>query len=386
MSGDSGDSLASFEVCPNCKQDYQNDVAYELTKAQLAFVEREFAGPEHGLLYTNALTCRLVLLDVHNEHDRYEGEEVISKMLSTFEAMKHTGQDHALHRDALGAFEGHASANIATFYHKIGSDDSLQKAKFYFQKAKRIFESEGDELGVMTINNLIENVEAEIGGERKYLAHAVDVGIERKKYQLFTKEFGAEDNTTIEAGVQLALALWKEFRTIEAERLLTKLIATSRRVHGQGHDCTTFAISAMQRVQERRVFLKKDGVIDQDDVYRIVRYTADGEGCIVQGPIPKAVYDPRINHDTDLVNFVLNRSDPSGTGERTFELELSNVVTSKGTPVVCTGLQKATHLNGKIGDRRDYDEDTGRYAIHFEDGRLKPVKVKPENFRIVFEL
>jgi len=177
--------------------------------------------------------------------------------------------------------------------------------------------------------------------------------------------------------VQLALALWKEFRTIEAERLLTNLIATSRRVHGLGHDCTTFAISAMQRVQERRVFLKKDGEINEDEVYRAVRYTANEEKCVVQGPIPKVVYDPRSN-----------RSDPSNDGveERTFELERANVVTSKGTPVVCTGLQKATHFNGKIGDRRDYDEDTGRYAIHFEDGRLKPVKVKPENFRIVFDL
>ena len=37
--------------------------------------------------------------------------------------------------------EGHANANIGTFYHKIGSDDGLRKAKFYFQKARSIFES-----------------------------------------------------------------------------------------------------------------------------------------------------------------------------------------------------------------------------------------------------
>ena len=107
MSGDMGDSLATFEVCPNCKQDYQNDVAYELSKAQVDFVEREFTGAQHGFLYTNALTCRLVLLNVKNESDRCEGEEVISKMLSTFEAMKHTEQhrSHLLHPDATKAFE-----------------------------------------------------------------------------------------------------------------------------------------------------------------------------------------------------------------------------------------------------------------------------------------
>lgn len=372
------DSLASFEVCPNCKQDYQNNVAYELSKAQVNFVEREFAGAQHGFLFTNALTCRLVVLDVKNENDRCEGEEVISKMLSTIEAMKHTEQhrSHLLHPDATKAFEGHANANIATFYHKIGSDDSLQKAKIHFQKAKSVFEEEQDTLGVMTINNLIENVEAEINGERKFITQAISSSLELQKFQLFVKEFGADDNTTIEAGVQLALAMWKEFRTIEAERLLTKLIARSRLVHGEGHDCTIFAISAMQRVQERKVFLKKNGEINVDEVYRVVRYTADGEKCLVQGPVPKVVYDPRIN-----------RSEPSDKGaERTFEVERANVVTSRGTPVVCTGLQKATHLNGKIGDRREIDEDTGRYTIHFEDETLKPVKIKPDNIRIVFDL
>jgi hypothetical protein len=379
MAGDMGDSLATFEVCPNCKQDYQNDVAYELSKAQVDFVEREFTGAQHGFLYTNALTCRLVLLNVKNESDRCEGEEVISKMLSTFEAMKHTEQhrSHLLHPDATKAFEGHANANIGTFYHKIGSDDGLRKAKIYFQKARSIFESEGDELGVMTISNLIDNVEAEISGDgRRCLTQAIEVGLELRKYQLFTKEFGADDNTTIEAGVQLALAMWKEFRTIEAERLLVKLIAASRRVHGMGHDCTQFAISALQRVKERRVFLKKDGEINVDEVYRVIRYTSDGERCVVQGPVSKVVYDPRSN-----------RSEPSHDGaERTFEAERANVVTSRGTPVVCTGLQKATHLNGKIGDRREFDEDTGRYTIHFEDETLKPVMVKPENIRIVFDL
>lgn len=377
-----GDSLASFEVCPNCKQDYQNEVAYVLSRAQVDFVEREFAfaGAEHGFLYINALTCRLVMLDVKNENDRYEGEEVISKMLSTFEAMKRTPVQHGnhlLHPDATITFEGHANANVGTFYHKIGSDDSLRKAKNYFQKARNIFESEGDELGVMTLDNLIENVEAEISGDgRKSLTQAIEAGLELKKFQLFTKEFGADDDTTIKAGVQLALALWKEFRTIKAERLLAKLTVTSRRVHGVEHDCTQFAISAMQRVQVRRVFLRKDDAINEDEVFRAVRYTSDGEKCVVQGPIPNIVYDPRMN-PSESSNF---------GAERTFEVSRADVITSRGTPVVCTGLQKATHLNGKIGDRRDFDEDTGRYTIHFEDEKVKPVKVKPENLRIVFDL
>ena len=54
--------------------------------------------------------------------------------------------------------------------------------------------------------------------------------------------------------------------------------------------------------------------------------------------------------------------------------------------MVCHGLKNAAHLNGKIGDARDYDDDTGRYEIHFEDKSLKPAAVKRGNLRIVFEL
>lgn len=48
--------------------------------------------------------------------------------------------------------------------------------------------------------------------------------------------------------------------------------------------------------------------------------------------------------------------------------------------------KNAAHLNGKIGDAREFNFDTCRYAVHFEDNSLEPVCVKPENLRIVFEL
>lgn len=60
----------------------------------------------------------------------------------------------------------------------------------------------------------------------------------------------------------------------------------------------------------------------------------------------------------------------------------------KGTPVMCIGLQssKGAQLNGKIGDIRDYNEETQRYAIYFEDKALKPASVKMNNLQVVFDL
>ena len=352
----------------------------------MEFVEAEFPNSaQHALLYTNALTCRLVLLNVQKENDRSEGEVVISKMLTAFDGMKRSLQQqqrqchHLLPPTDIEVFEGHAMANIGTFYHKIRSDESLPKAKFYYEKARTIFEGQGDQLGVMTINNLILNVEAEIGGEKRYLSDAINSKVELKKYELFTKEFGADNTKTIEAGVQVVLALFKEFRTIEAERLLSKLIVTSRRVLGESHGTTQFCMATAKMVKRRRVFLKKEGgdddEIDQDKVYDALRYTDDGK-CVLQGPIEnKPEYDPRIDGEVER--------DESA---EIFEVDATDVILSKGLPVVCIGLQKAAHLNGKIGDRRDFDEKTGRYALHFEDKALKPVMVKPENLRIVFEL
>jgi len=65
-----------FEQCPNCKQAFQGDLRcrYDLTKAQLSFVEREFKGLQGWNL--GALMQRITAFDGGNEADRVEGEEI----------------------------------------------------------------------------------------------------------------------------------------------------------------------------------------------------------------------------------------------------------------------------------------------------------------------
>ena len=50
------------------------------------------------------------------------------------------------------------------------------------------------------------------------------------------------------------------------------------------------------------------------------------------------------------------------------------------------GLTKAAHLNGEIGDIREYCKLSHRFVAYLEGKGLKPVKVKHENLRIVFNL
>ena len=89
--------------------------------------------------------------------------------------------------------------------------------------------------------------------------------------------------------------------------------------------------------------------------------------------------------------FVRNFVDDDGNyascnEEIPFPVATNYVRISDGTPVACHGLKNATHLNGKIGDTRRYDESTGRHEVHFDDKSPKSAAVKPENLRIVFDL
>jgi quinolinate synthase len=55
-----------------------------------------------------------------------------------------------------------------------------------------------------------------------------------------------------------------------------------------------------------------------------------------------------------------------------------------GTPVICHGYH--AHLNGKIGDVRSIDRETGKCEVHFEIITMEPQKIKAKYLRVLFEL
>ena len=251
LSDDVIESLSSFTVCTICRQDYQNNVAYELSAAAVKFIEREFTSDQHVHVYIDALMCRLAQLKVEIVNDRYEGEAIVIKILDVLDKLKHSHDGHRL----SSSNEGHAHATIATFFHQIGSNDCLQKAKFHFQTAKSMFEMERNEqmerneLSMMMIDKLLDDIEVKICGEvHQCHSHDSDVKLCTKRYALFTKEFGAEDDMTITAGTKLAETLSMACKTSEAKRLLVELVEMSGRVHGSEHECTRCATLALQQM------------------------------------------------------------------------------------------------------------------------------------------
>jgi predicted unusual protein kinase regulating ubiquinone biosynthesis (AarF/ABC1/UbiB family) len=127
-----------FEKCPNCKQAFQGDLHYDLTKAQLSFVEREFKDVPLRSLHLGALIQRMKALDGENEVDRAEGEELSAKILPLVEDMKKKSDpsfdilELACVYQVLGGFNC-----------EVGTKCCLEKAKQYTEKARDIIIASG---------------------------------------------------------------------------------------------------------------------------------------------------------------------------------------------------------------------------------------------------
>eukprot|EP00984_Skeletonema_dohrnii_P001536 scaffold486_cov148-Skeletonema_dohrnii-CCMP3373.AAC.17 len=349
-----------FEQCPNCKQPFQGNIPYGMTTAQLSFFEREFKDVLSWQM--GALMKRILVLDGRKEADRVEGEDICAKMLTLIDKMK-KNRDPSLDVIALATIY----QEIGIFYYRVDTKQSLQKGKGYLETAMDIVVTLGGrelQCLVEAIKNNLANVEARLSGVSIPDEHAgSDLRSFRTRYDFLLRAIGQNDVRTMQMGVHLATALFEAYQTLEALRLLEKLACASRRVHGSDHRITADTAFLLRQYQVRRASIG-DGLS-----YQALRYENDGKSCVIQGPIPSNIYAPRNVDD-----------------EKTVSVATAVIYFSLGSPVMLHGLKKAAHLNGEIGEVRGYCELTDRCVVHLEDKGLRPVKVKHENVRIVFDV
>ncbi len=191
---------------------------------------------------------------------------------------------------------------------------------------------------------------------------AVNASLEGSKYnyEYNLKTFGLTSEAALRSGLSYVTKLIRAHRGIEAEWLSVKLAASSRRVHGPGHNCSKSLDEKVKKCKSRYVIVMPD-----DKPFQALQYKNDREICVVTGPIKQ----PRQEDD-----------------ERTFHVVNNLVIPAKGCPVICH--VSASHLNGELGEVRALNNNiTGfRLGVHFEKTNLQPAWVKPENLRISFEL
>ncbi len=338
----------AFEFCPNCTQQYQNDVIYKLTRAAVDFTDREYKNVHCGYLLCHTLSNRLTVLDPkNNADDKTEGEANCAKILSIIEDMKRNEYLAQSWKELYVYFEAAAYGAVGSFYMRLDTEESLKNAKLYLEKARDVFKEMGDEMPMLMAEKKIASIESRISGEENLCVDTL-----QKIYSYLKRTIGETDPQTIGAGADVAEALCLSFHAIEGERLLSKLVESSRRVHGMEHECTKRIMSYLQRMKER-IVITKDG-----QPFIALRY--DGDSCIVK--------DPTVDDDE-------------------METKISaSVIAYLGTPVVCEGLQQLTHLNGKIGDVRKVDLEEGKCQVHFEEAGLGHAEIKFSNLRIIFNL
>jgi hypothetical protein len=362
-----GNIGTAFQECPNCKQEFQNDVRYFLERARVLFVEREFNN-DH-MLHLRVLIHRVRVLDVENETDRAEGDIICFKMVSIIDEMKSDpSKEHDWKSGGFMKMEAVVLYVVGLFKMNVGSEESLQQALGYFGRAIDLFTLLNDEINMMTAKKNMSNVEAKLNGIEICHDEGSNLKFSQKQYNYWLEKLGEHHPITIRRGELLAHALYCLNQGVEAERLLTNLSATSHRVHGPAHNCTLSAASALKDVKERRVFIDS-----RKQWFHALRYENDGLSCVVKGPVPEAAGGSRNSrHEEQHMS--------------TLSIPIADVFPAPGTPVVCHGLLgDCANLNGKIGDTRGFNKG-GKFEVHFEEAGLDPARIKHENLRIMFEL
>mmetsp|Transcript_28535 Transcript_28535/g.60220 ORF Transcript_28535/g.60220 Transcript_28535/m.60220 type:complete len:457 (+) Transcript_28535:36-1406(+) len=371
-----------WETCPNCLQNYRNELRLDLANACMKITKDAPMDPMLGIFfeynpvkYTAALyvRCNALAGMVGSNRPRYQDElrTTALEMISVIDKMKRHVYIEST-PEKIVRYEALAHAHLGgVSAEKDEHADAIQHLK----KSRDLFKSIGDKENFHDVdvrmkqeerfqnnttkeaprpNNGSSSVSCSAGNNAKETTTRLD--ILRNQYK---------EQRDFETGQTLLMALMGENRTIEMERLLRELIRDSRRVHGTNHDVTRGYELALEKIKVRCTMLNSR--MGTDEKYKILRYSddngdGDGRKVVVQGPI----------------------TSPTSNEGRILTVDTDDLLIKFGTPVICHSLKNSVHLNGKIGDVRDAKGD--RYEVHFEDAALKPCLVRGRNMRVLFDL
>eukprot|EP00985_Skeletonema_marinoi_P019990 scaffold11655_cov133-Skeletonema_marinoi.AAC.5 len=266
-----------------CRSRVKNSLVFTIVadRALIAPLEKELKGANGW--HIGALQQRILALDGKKEADRVEGEEICAKMLTLIDNMKKNGDPQ------LDAF------NLASVYHviarfnyQLGTNPCLERAKHYFEKARDIIVTLGDRDIAMAMEGDIAQVQERLSGNNLPTKKESVLSVQRARYNhMLQATTDQNDVRTMQVGVHLVTVLFEAYHTLEALRLLEKLVGTSRRVHGSDHRVTADTALLLKQYQVRHAS------IGNGLNYQALRYENDGKSCVIQGPVPRNIFEPR---------------------------------------------------------------------------------------------
>ena len=386
-------------------QPFRNRLSRDLSSAFVSFAEEGHVHPGNSVddklkvmvalkLNVNTLINSLgevIEIGVDKNNLRRECEMLIKRFMDMVGQMKEdmkmdrwvhmpqTSYEYWMFSLVCGNFEAGGYEYWVALYNWDGTKASYKMAIAYYTKARIIYNLIGEDAKSKDVEVKIIMMKFNNCDATDYAA----VLLQKAKdiYEHGVKVSGLASEKTITSGFNYVNMFGSAHRGIEGERLLVKLAALSRRVHGPNHNCTIMADKGLRKIKSRYVYVMPDNVPprscdDWKDEFLALRYENDGKICVLSGPITRPRREER---------------------EKTFRVSSYLIVPNNECPIICHGLVGASHLNGKLGFVRNVRRnetvigapavtDCILFVVNFEDMSLKPKLVKPMNVRIAFEL
>ena len=237
--------IEPWETCPNCLQNYKNDLAINLSAAFVSYAKTTYGFPGNSLddkmNIMKALNHQLESLRERagGMKDRDAATHLIHELLAMVDQAKadHNIDDWVRMAPTSDEFQSYKSISSyeACGYLTLGllskdDGDIHDEASGFFEKARNIFTS----VGALDQAKFVENYVKYKSGDN------ADLQLETTRTVYFSciEKFGEDSEPTINTGIALAVNLRTSNYSIDAERLATKLTATSLRVFGETHMCT----------------------------------------------------------------------------------------------------------------------------------------------------
>lgn len=228
-----------WEVCPNCHQDYQNDLAVDVSAKFVSFVQRKHPHDQPKLV--DALNLRLwLLVSMINSSEQTlritEAKAIALQVLALIHQMKaetpnlptRCMQCEALTYNDLGLIALNEE-----------SEESAREAVLHFEKYLTLSKSIDFNVGIANAEYNIAYAKSKyhetsdiFKQEEEQLKKAQDL------YELRVAKHGEGDTLALHEGINLAMSLWRTNRASEAERMLSRLATVSKQIHGSQHKLT----------------------------------------------------------------------------------------------------------------------------------------------------
>ena len=284
-----------WRICPNCHQDYMEELALHLAKMFVSFIEKNH--PHNHTLILRAQVTRLESLTTKT-HDRSytqtkEAEQVANSIIHKVKQMKLrriqiTDQDRV--------YEAYAYEILGCMLVEEGAKRKLPEAIRYFEKSLEVSTANNFDNGIVRAKGLIRTVNSKLSGQ----VNDDSLSSHKLMYEQRLKNSGESSCDSIKSGMHYAKALKNHHLGVKAERLFIELYGISARYHGLDHEVTkdvsnneahfmirVVSVSSNEagRFQSFQALSVQDYENDNAVFYQLKHCDRSFERCIVKGPL-----------------------------------------------------------------------------------------------------